>query len=138
MPSSALRSQHVDGLSVEASSLFFVEDERTDRSVRTAERALVALDTALRIPYRYESLDTTLLPSSGTILPSAVDSAIVDKVRDLEQVTSLSVDRTHKILDESRSVVLLNIVVSQISPCRILNGQTLYTHRHDPRQRSSC
>ena len=49
---------------------------------------------------------------------------MVNEVRNLEQVTSLCVDRTNEFLNECRCVILLHFIVWQVSPCRI-NGELL-------------
>ena len=114
-----LRSEHIDGLASETSILLIGQDERTDCSVRTYERALVALYTVVGVPCRNESLYTALLISSSSYLPCAIYSTMLYEVRHLEKVTALSIDRTHKLLYESGCVILLHNIVGKICPLRI-------------------
>jgi len=93
-----------------------------DGSVRTDVSTLVTLDTVVLVPSGNEGLHTTLLISGGANLPRAVNGVVLNKVRNLQQVTSLSVDRTNELLHECGSVVLLLSVVGQVSPLR-LHGQ---------------
>ena len=111
------RSLHLESLqTVEASQLVVGKNERTDSSVRTDISTLVTLDTVVLVPSGNEGLNTTLLVSSGTNLPRTVGCAELHEVRNLQQVTSLSVDRTNQLLNECGSIILLSSVVSQVSP----------------------
>ena len=44
---------------------------------------------------------------------------MLNEVRNLQQVTSLAVDRTNELLNECGSVVFLLSLVLEVSPCRI-------------------
>ena len=109
-------SLHVEGLALVALHLLVGHNERTDGSVRTDICTLVALDAVVDVPSRNESLHTTLLVSGSANLPRTVDSAVLHKVADLQQVAGLSVDGTNQFLHECGSVVLDNSVVGQAGP----------------------
>ena len=49
-------------------------------------------------------------------LPRTVNGVVLHEVRNLQQVTGLSVDRTNQFLHECGSVILLLSVVSKVSP----------------------
>ena len=110
-----------------ASLLFVSEYEWTDSCVWADERTLVTLDTVLYIPNRNECLYATLLISSGTVLPCAIYGVVLYEVRNLEQVTSLCVDRTNEFLNECRCFILLNWIVSEVSPCWIYSQLFVFT-----------
>ena len=118
------RSLHLESIcsSCEALQLLVVENEWTDSSVRTDVSTLVTLDTVVLVPNRNEGLNTALLVSGCTNLPRTVDCAVLNKIRNLQQVASLSVDRTNQLLNECGCVVGLNLIIRQVSPLR-LNGQ---------------
>jgi hypothetical protein len=105
------RSLHLEGIDLEVLQLVVGQNERTDGSVRTDVSTLVTLDTVVLVPHRNEGLYTTLLVSGGTNLPRTVNSAVLHEVRNLQQVTGLSVDRTNELLNECGSVILLLSVV---------------------------
>ncbi len=44
------------------------------------------------------------------------------KVRNLKQVTGLSVDRTNQLLNECGSVIGLRLIIGQVSPLGLLMG----------------
>ncbi len=117
------RSLHLESLeTVELSELLVSKNEWTDSSVRTDVSTLVTLDTVVLVPSWNEGLNTTLLVSGCTNLPRTVNGVVLNEVRNLQQVTSLSVDRTNQLLNECRSIVGLNLIIRQVSPLR-LNGQ---------------
>ncbi len=101
--------------------LFFcIENERTDRSVRTNVSTLVTLDTVFRIPFRNESCHTAFFVLSRTLFPSTVFDTL--ERRYFQQVAVLCVDRTNHFVDECRVVVFCFGVVSEVSPSRV-NGE---------------
>ena len=111
------RSLHLEGLeAVEALQLVVGQNERTDGSVRTDVSTLVTLDTVVLVPSGNEGLNTALLVSGSTHLPRTVDSAVLDKCTDRQQVAGLSVDRTNELLNEYGSVILLLGIVREVSP----------------------
>jgi hypothetical protein len=87
--------------------------------VRTDVSTLVTLDTVVLVPSGNEGLHTALLISSGTNHPRTVNSVVLHEVRNLQQVTGLSVHRTNEVLHECGSVVSLLSIVSQVSPLRL-------------------
>ena len=102
--------------------LFSIQNERTDRSVRTNISTLVTLDTVFSIPFGNESSYTTFFVFSCTLIPSTIFDAL--KCRYRQQVTILCIDRTNYFVNECRIVVFSLSVVSQVNPSRI-NGQLL-------------
>ena len=113
------RSLHLHGRCIDALELVVGENERTDGSVRTYERTLVTLCTVVGIPYRNEGGHSALLPTGRAVLPCTVDGVIFYEVGNLQQVASLSVDRTNEVLNECRSCILYNLIVGQVGPCRV-------------------
>ena len=82
------RGLHLEGLqTIELSQLVVSQNERTDGSVRTDVGTLVTLDTVVLVPSRNEGLNTTLLVSSCTNLPRTINGAMLNEVRNLQQVT---------------------------------------------------
>ena len=92
--------------------------------MRTAERTLVTLDTVLHIPNRNECLHTTLVVSGCACLPCTVSSVELNEVRNLQQVTGLSVHRANNLLHECGSVGLDHCVISEVCPSGV-NSQLL-------------
>ena len=113
------RSLHLEGVELEVLQLIISQNERTDSSVRTDVSTLVTLDTVVFVPSRNEGLNTTLLVSSGTNHPRTIDSVVLHEVRNLQQVTRLSVHRTNELLNECGSVVSLRLIIGQVSPLRL-------------------
>ncbi len=106
----------------EGSSLYLclVENERTDRSVRTYICTLVALYTVLFEPFGHESCHTAFLVCSCTLLPGSVRNIL--EVGNLKQVTVLCVDRTYYLVDEGRIVIACLGIIGKLCPCGV-NGK---------------
>ena len=50
-------------------------------------------------------------------MPSTIDSAMFNKVRNFEQVTRLCVDRTNNLFDECWNIAIFVFISREISPC---------------------
>ena len=90
--------------------------------MRTSVGTLVTLYTVLAVPYGHEALYTTLFIGRGSVLPGTVCGAMVDEIRDFQQVACLRIHRTCKLFYECRSIVLCLVVIGKIGPCGV-NGK---------------
>ena len=92
------RNFHFESLAslVRRSSQFgFIEDERTDRSMRTNVSTLVTLYTVFTVPNRNESRNTAFFIFSGSGRPSSVfDSR---ECRNRQIIAGLCIDNLHNI-----------------------------------------
>ena len=75
--------------------------ERTDHSVRTNVRALVALDTLIDLPFGDIDGDAALLPCSGSVLPRTIFTSVECPTRaaDLPE----GIDRIDDVAHELRT-----------------------------------
>ena len=106
--------------------LFFcIENERTDRSVRTNVCTLVTLDTVFRIPFGNKCSNTTFFVFSSTLIPSTVFDTLECRYR--QQITVLCIDRTNYFIDECRVVVFNFCIIRQVSPCRVNSQLFVFT-----------
>ena len=75
--------------------------ERTDHSVRTNVRALVALDTLIDLPFGDIDGDAALLPCSGSVLPRTIFTSV--ECRHGQQISLEGIDRIDDVAHELRT-----------------------------------
>ena len=85
--------------------------------MRTNISTFVTLDTVFGSPLGNESCHTTFFIFGGSLRPSTVFDTF--ECRNFEQITVLSIDRTHHFIDESRIVIGNDFIIGKIGPCRI-------------------
>ena len=111
------RSFHIQHREVCTLLFFVIQNERTDRSVRTNISTLVTLDTVCFIPNRNKCSYTTFFIFCSALMPCTVFDTL--ESRNLQQIAILCIDRTNYFVDECRIIVYNLFIIRQVSPCRI-------------------
>ena len=95
-------------------SLFFGQQERTDRCVRTNICTLVTLDTVFRLPFGNLNSHSTFFITRRTCIPCSIFAAV--ECADRQIVTLHRLDRTNDLADEFGNILLLSLGNGQIGP----------------------